>query len=182
MDNATPDEFADSERGRRCGQCTRTSLLIIVALTFAVRGDVGSKIPFTVLAAAVAAALSIVLNLLAKTMNVTIREPALISAYTSTILVMLCFIFVRAFFFGTNWYEDWLGNWLDEPFAAASLSVVVVYMLLTFKAILWDKHKVSSSSAAVGFGTVVGSGIIVCIVYILSNRAFELVIDWLSRL
>ena len=74
------------------------ALLLIVTLTFAIRGDISDKsVSFTALAAALAVVLSLALHLLATTMNVTIREPAIISAYTSTILIMVGFLFVRAF-------------------------------------------------------------------------------------
>ena len=159
------------------------ALLLIVALTFAVRGDMaGSKVSFAVLAAAVAALLSIGLSFISRAMNVTVREPALISAYASTILVMLGFLFVRAFFTGFNWYEGNLVEIFGPVLAAVVASVAIVYGLLGLKAIFWDKNKVTFLSALIGFGITIGSGSIVCIIAYISNDGFQFLIEMLCRI
>jgi hypothetical protein len=152
------------------------ALLVIVTLTFAIRGDISDKnVSFTALAAAVAVALSFALHILATTMKVTVREPAIISAYASTILVMVGFLFVKATCVDANWFNDYLADYVGQIVASAIVSVVVIYVLLVLKALLWDKNHVSAGSAAIGLMTTIASGTIVCIVYYLSNDQFNAV-------
>ena len=152
------------------------ALLLIVTLTFAIRGDISDKsVSFTALAAALAVVLSLALHLLATTMNVTIREPAIISAYTSTILIMVGFLFVRAFFVYQNWFNDYLADYVGQITASAIVSAAVIYVALVLKAALWDKNKLSWGSAAIGLGTTIASGAIVLIVYSLSKTQFDLI-------
>jgi hypothetical protein len=158
------------------------ALLLIALLTFAVRGDLpGAKVPFTSLAAGLATVLSLILNLLSRAAQVKVREPALISAYASTIFVMFGYLFVKAFFDGANWYQDWLADYLGPVWAAAISSVVIVYLALWLKAILWDKHAVSARSAGVGLGITVGSGLIVVIIAYLSKDAFDAIIKFICE-
>lgn len=158
------------------------AVLLIVWLTFAVRGDLANtKVSITVLAAAAAAALSFCLNLLSRTINVTVREPVLISAYASTILVMLGFPLVRATLDDTNLYSEYLSDRLGSPVAAIVTSVVVVYVLLCLKAFALDKNRPTLGSALIGLLTTLGSGCIVAIVYRLSPDQFKSVIDFVCR-
>jgi hypothetical protein len=153
------------------------ALVVIVALTFAVRGDpLGGTVPYTVLASAVAAALSFGLNLLSRTTQVTVREPALVSAYASTILVMLGFLVMRSFE-GINWYS-WFTDWIGNIPTAVCLSVALVYFLLVMKAKLWDKNKVSIGAAVQGLGITIGSGVIVTITYFISKDGFDRVLGF----
>jgi hypothetical protein len=153
------------------------ALVVIVFLTFAVRGDpLGGTVSYTVLASAVAAALSFGLNLLSKTTQVTVREPALVSAYASTILVMLGFLVMRSFE-GMNWYS-WFTDWIGNIATSAGLSVALIYVLLVLKAKFWDKNKLSRGAAIQGLGITIGSGVIVAIIYFISKDGFNRVIDF----
>jgi hypothetical protein len=149
------------------------ALVVIVALTFAVRGEpLGGKISYTVLASALAAALSFGLNLLSKTTQVNVREPALVSAYSSTILVMLGFLAIRPLQ-GINWYSN-LTEVIGPVFTPVCLSVALVYILLVLKARFWDRNSLTAGSAVQGLGITIGSGAIVFIIYNLSN-------DWFTK-
>jgi hypothetical protein len=151
------------------------ALLVIVALTFAVRGEpLGGTISYSVLASAVAAALSFGLNALSKITKVTVREPALVSAYASTILVMLGFLVMRSLE-GLNWY-DFLSDYIGTVPTAACLSAATIYVMLVLKAVFWDKNKLSFLAARQGLEITVGSGVIVVVVYFISNDGFDRVI------
>ena len=155
------------------------ALLLIVALTFAVRGEpTGDKTAsFTALAAALGAALSFGLNFLAKNTGLKVREPALIGAYASTILVMLGYLLIISFFTGVNWFEIFVDYVGGHVIAAVILSVGSVYILLVIKALFWDKNKISLASAAVGLGITIGSGIIVYVISYVSNDVFKKLIE-----
>src|SRR5712691_1645479 len=149
------------------------ALVAIVALTFAVRGDpLGGTVSYTVLASAVAAAFSFGLNLLSKTTKVNVREPALVSAYASTILVMLGFLAIRPLE-SLDWYRRWFSDWTGNIAADICLSVAVVFVLLALKAALWDRNKLSIGAAVQGFGITIGSGAIVAIIYLISKDGFD---------
>jgi hypothetical protein len=173
--NAKPSESQDVVSVRAF------ALVVIVALTFAVRGDpLGGKVSYTVLASAVAAALSIGLNLLAKTTRVAVRQPVLVSAYASTILVMLAFLLARTLD-GINWY-NLLTDWIGYIPAAVCLSVVAVYVALVLKAALWDRNKLSLSAAVQGLAITIGSGLIVTVIYFISGPEFDRLMSLLCSL
>jgi hypothetical protein len=147
------------------------ALVVIVALTFAVRGEpLGGTVSYTVLASALAAALSVGLNLLSKTTQVNVREPALVSAYSSTILVMLGFLAIKPLQ-GINWYSN-LTESFGDVLTPVCLSVVFVYVLLVLKAKLWDRNTLSGAAALQGLVVTIGSGVIVYVIYNMSNEWF----------
>ena len=99
-----PEEFDEDRVSARA-----LALLIIVALIFAIRGDDPSsvgKVSFTAIAAGIGALLSLGLNIASKYWNMNIRDQILISAYGSTICVMLLFLFFSDLLFNSNWYRN----------------------------------------------------------------------------
>jgi len=155
------------------------ALVLIVALTFAVRGDpLGGTVSYTVLASAVAVALSFGLAVLSKATKLNVREPVLVSAYASTILVMLGFLVMRSFD-DLNWYTD-ISDWIGDVPTAAFLSAAVIYVMLVLKAVFWDRNKLSLAAAGKGLGITIGSGIIVVVIYFISNDLFNKVTHFIT--
>src|ERR1041384_8070852 len=87
------------------------ALILIVALAFAVRGEsqATAGATFTVLAGGLAVIMSFLLNLFGRTFRVTVSERMILSAYMSTILVMILFFLLEIFSRG-NWLGDLVEN------------------------------------------------------------------------
>lgn len=149
------------------------ALLLIVTLTFAIRGDADVKVSFTALVGALAALLSFGLSVLSRSARVDVREAVLISAYASIVLVMVGFLFSRSVFTGVNWYEAFLAHSFGHIVASVIVSVLLVYTILFLKALFWDKSKVSPRAAAEGLAITVGSGVIVGVIAYLNSESFN---------
>src|SRR5205085_146705 len=120
------------------------ALILIVALAFAVRGDrqATAGATFTALAGGLAVIMSVLLNMFGRTFRVTLSERMILSAYVSTIMVMI-FFFLLEISSRRNWLGDFaeegvvakvLGRDLAQPLTMTVLAVGVVFLLLLIKA------------------------------------------------
>jgi hypothetical protein len=166
------------------------ALFLIVALTFAVRADVSNatQAQYTALASALAVVLSIGLRTLSQSFHVRVREPLLISAYTSTIIVLFLYLFNEAFLKGRPLYEsirEFGTDVLGDPLGTLGPMVVAVvstYCLLVLKVVLWDRNTIGWRVAAHGALVVIGSGAIGWIITLVSNPVFDWIVSKLSAL
>jgi hypothetical protein len=160
------------------------ALLIIVALTFAVRGDVGTaqiKVSYATLAAALAAVLSVLLNFLSK-IKITITDREIISAYSSIIVTMILYVTFQTVFegLGFNWYRI-LTQEFGSNFAPALLATIATYVLLTLKARFYDRNTVGFWPAVHGLGVTICAGLIVWTISYASNDFFNWIIGLANR-
>jgi hypothetical protein len=164
------------------------ALIVIVALTFAIRGEADSTANgamFTLLAGGLAAAISVAMNHVSSVLGSTNRDHLLISTYASTILVMLIVLACQTFLIDVNWYldfEDLVGTILgDKRFVAAPaiLAVVVTYVVLLVKARFWDGNAIDLRSALWAFAIVASSGVLVFFIAFVSNDVFRWIISQL---
>ncbi|HWV40409.1 hypothetical protein [Pseudorhodoplanes sp.] len=164
------------------------ALIVIVALTFAIRGEADSTTNgamLTLLAGGLAAAISVVMNQVSSVLGPTNRDHLLISTYASTILVMLIVLVCQTFLIDLNWYQDFedlVGAILgDKRFVAAPaiLGVVVTYVVLLVKARFWDGNELDLQSVLWAFAIVASSGVLVFFVAFVRNDVFRWLISQL---
>ena len=166
------------------------ALILIVALAFAVRGDrqATAGATFTALAGGLAVIMSFLLNMFGRTFRVTLSERMILSAYMSTILVMIFFFLLEISSRG-NWLAvfaqetvgEVLGKELGPAVAMTVLAVILVFLLLLMKAWLWDKQTVKGKALKHAVALTVGSGVIVLTVSLLSSQVFQTAIECLKE-
>ena len=159
------------------------ALFIIVALTFAIRADAstGTYAGYAAMASAIAVVMSVTLNTLSEQFNVQIREQLLISAYASTICVMFLYIFVEAFFSGTQIYEIpafYLGTVVTSTIFASVFS----YCLLILKAVAVDRRHPNKLGLLHAAGLIAGSSLIVLCIAVLSDPVFKWLVERLRQI
>lgn len=175
-----PSETADDRISSRA-----FALLLIAALTFAVRGDLGAapaKVSFAALAAGLAAILSIALNIASKTFQVTVTDRTLIKAYTSIIVVMVLYVVFQTVFegLGFNWYRILIQE-TGPIFGPAVLATFVTFGFLLLKANYIDHHSIRFLPAVHALGITICSGLIVWAISHASNDFFGWIISLLSH-
>lgn len=164
------------------------ALAIIIALTFAVRGESisSSRVAFTALVGGLAAIISTVMNRVIETANlqqkfrVAIRERWLISAYASLIGVMFFFVLFQSIFFGANWYvmfTELFGVILFPLF----LALVTTFVILLMKSLIVDGHKLNFIAVAHGLGVIFCCAILTFAISILSNDVFNSAMAWVAK-
>ncbi len=159
------------------------ALFVIVGLTFAVRGEGSSDTSkFSALASGIAAALSIGLNVISKQLRVEVRDQIVISAYVSTITVMLLFIPLRLLIIRTvslTQFAQTFGDEYGRQIASAILATLAAYICFFLKAVLVDRGILTGGGAFHGFLITAGSGVIVLTISLLSNQAFSAILKLL---
>ena len=165
----TPTETDDDRTSTRA-----FALLLIVALTFAVRGDVGHSGSFAPLSAALAAFLSVILNIFSKAFAVTVRDPALIKSYTSVVVVMVLYVVFQTLLGDANpsWYQI-LTYETGYNFAPALLATIATYLLLIGKAKFIDGNTIKRLPAIHGLVVTICAGLIVWAISFASNDFFK---------
>ena len=164
------------------------ALAVIIALTFAVRGEsvASSPVAFTALVGGLAAIISTVLNRVIETANlqqkfkVAVRERWLISAYASLIWVMFFFVLFQSLFFGSNWYgmfTEIFGSILFPLF----LAVILTFVILFSKSVFIDGNKLNFVAMAHGFGVVFCCGVLTYLISIVSNDGFNYAMEWIAK-
>jgi hypothetical protein len=159
------------------------ALFLIVALTYVVRVDekVESYAGFTAIAGGIALIMSVALSTLSEQFHVRIRERMVISAYASTIFVMIFFVLVETYLPGTYLFEaissGYLGYLKTTIFFAAAIS----YLVLVAKAVIVDRHRLTILGLVHGASLVAGSSLIVLCISTLSTPLFNWAIGMLNR-
>jgi hypothetical protein len=160
------------------------ALFLIAALTFAVRGETGgsnNKELFTAFAGGIAAILSAVLNFLARRFDIAVGEKMIISAYASTIVVMVLFVIFQQFLFLSTLEE--LVHLVDpsDVVVPAIIAGIVTFGLLLIKSAFLDKNNIGSAAVRHGIMLTAGSTIIVIVIGLMSSWVFEQFVKWFSH-
>jgi hypothetical protein len=167
------------------------ALLLIFWLTFAIRGTspngkdyFSDSNYFATLAGAFSVALSVILNVLSKSFHIDVRENTIISAYTSTIWVMLLFIFVQMLPMGSSWFitlQQYVGEENASTFVSAGGAVILTFVCFVLKSTFVDRHKITALSLRHGLVITVFSGVIVVFISVISTQFFNEVIGVLKK-
>lgn len=160
------------------------ALFLIAALTFAVRGDIdvtNKKEFFTAFAAGIAAALSAVLNFFARRFDVAVGEKMIISAYASTIIVMVLFVVFQQILFSSILQDALNQLYVGDVFVPAILAGTATFVLLLIKSAIWDKNDIGFAGVRHGIMLTTGSTIIVIVIAMMSSRLFDQFVKWLSH-
>lgn len=157
------------------------ALLVIVALSFSVRADIDSSSQLNayssaLIAGAIGALLSVVLNFasghFSNLKNLEIRERWLISAYASTIMVMIFFVLYDTILTGYVWY-DMYSRFAGSSVIPTALAIISTFLLLLTKAKFINRNIIVSSVALYNFLVVLGCGLIVYVISIMSTELFQ---------
>ena len=162
------------------------ALLLIAALAFAVRGEAGgpmaAQATFTAMAAGLAIVLSAVLNVASKALGVTVRERVILSAYASTILIMIGYAVIATVGPNFNIYvegTEWLFE--DDILFAVLLASVLMLIGLILKSLLIDKGAVTRAGLFHAAVLTLGSGVIVLLVAKTSPKMWTTLVKCLSQ-
>jgi hypothetical protein len=148
------------------------ALIIIAALTFAVRGDDPSEEARATLAGGTAIALTIILNLISRAFRVSLRDQIVISAYASTIVVMFLFVLCRRvlieYFPGYyNQYSD-----ITVILFCAGVAGLAAFALLLLKSKLQGPDGIGDRGVWHGAALTAGSTIILLIIAFMKREWF----------
>ena len=164
------------------------ALILIVGLAFAVRADIDPSSQLhaysgAAIAAAIGGILTVILNLasnyFAQLHDLDVRERWLISAYTSTILVMLLFVFFDTVLTGYVWY-DLYSRLFGVSVIPTLLAIIVTFLSLYIKAKFFNRNIFGLNVVLHNFLVVLGCGAIVYIVSIMSSEMFQNIFKTLS--
>jgi hypothetical protein len=166
------------------------ALFLIAALTFAVRsedaGDHHTAV-FTAFAGGIAIILSVVLNLISRWFKIPVREQLVMSAYVSTIIVMLFFVIVEIVLVNMfpvgyqDIFDIWNGAVVVVPAVAAGF---ITFAILLLKSKWRDRHIIEPRAITHAITLTGGSTIIVIVVALMKPEVFlwfQWVAEWIDN-
>jgi hypothetical protein len=160
------------------------ALLVIAALTFAVRSDEASEQMRAAFAGGAAIVLTIVLSLVSRAFRISIREQIVISAYASTIVVMFLFVLCRRILI--QFFPVLRGSFSvgGQILFCAIMAGLAAFVLLLLKSKYWDRRQIRGRGMWHGTILTGGSTIILILIAFLKHEWFSDLLhsmDFLSK-
>jgi hypothetical protein len=149
------------------------ALIVIAALTFAVRSDEVSEQMRAAFAGGAAIALTFILSLISRAFRISIREQLIVSAYASTIVVMFLFVLCRRILI--QYFPVLYGSFSDrgDILLCAITAGLAAFVLLLLKSKYWDRCQIGRRGIWHGVTLTGGSALILMLVAFMKHEWFS---------